>query len=93
MDVVIAWKSDVDPSPEMLEYYRAQVRAYLDMTGAKLGLVVAVTAGARVRSDVAADPGRSEARATCSIDWAERDASASDGAPSRSLLVAEILRD
>ena len=45
-DVVIDWKSDVDPSLETLEHYRAQVRAYLDMTGADLGLIVAVTTGA-----------------------------------------------
>ena len=43
--VVIDWKSDVDPSPETLEHYRAQVRAYLDMTGAERGLIVAVTSG------------------------------------------------
>ena len=43
--VVIDWKSDVYPSPETLEHYRAQVRAYLDMTGAGRGLVVAVTPG------------------------------------------------
>ena len=45
-DVVIDWKSDVDPSLETLEHYRAQVRAYLDMTGAERGLIVAVTTGA-----------------------------------------------
>ena len=44
-EVVIDWKSDVDPSPEKLEHYRAQVRAYLDMTGAERGLIVAVTSG------------------------------------------------
>ena len=44
--VVIDWKSDVDSSPETLEHYRAQVRAYLDMTGADRGLVVAATSGA-----------------------------------------------
>ena len=43
--VVIDWKSDVDPTPETLEHYRAQVRAYLDMTGAERGMVVAVTSG------------------------------------------------
>ena len=43
--VVIDWKTDVDPSPETLEHYRAQVRAYLDATGAARGLVVAVTSG------------------------------------------------
>ena len=44
-DVVIDWKSDVDPAPEKLEHYRAQVRTYLAMTGAERGLVVAVTSG------------------------------------------------
>ena len=44
--VVIDWKSDVDPSPETLEHYRAQVRAYLDMTGAERGLIITVTTGA-----------------------------------------------
>ena len=43
--VVIDWKSDVDPSPETLDHYRAQVRAYLDMTGAERGMVVCVTSG------------------------------------------------
>ena len=43
--VVIDWKSDVDPSPETLDHYRDQVRAYLDITGAERGLVVAVTSG------------------------------------------------
>ena len=43
--VVIDWKSDVDPSPETLDHYCAQVRAYLDTTGAARGLVVAVTSG------------------------------------------------
>jgi len=44
-EVVIDWKSDVDPSPETLERYRNQVRAYLDVTGARRGLVVAMTSG------------------------------------------------
>ena len=44
-EVVIDWKSDVDPSPETLEHYCAQVRAYLDTTGAARGLVVAATSG------------------------------------------------
>ena len=43
--VVIDWKSDVDPSPETLAHYRAQVRAYLDATGANCGLVVYMTPG------------------------------------------------
>ena len=45
-EVVIDWKSDVDPTPETLDHYRGQVRAYLDMTGAERGLVVSVTTGA-----------------------------------------------
>ena len=44
--VVIDWKSDVDSSPETLEHYRAQVRAYLDMTSAERGVLVALTPGA-----------------------------------------------
>ena len=43
--VVVDWKSDVDPSPETVEHYRAQVRAYLDMTGAERGLIVMMTSG------------------------------------------------
>ena len=43
--VVIDWKSDVDPTPETLDHYCSQVRAYLDMTRAGHGLVVTVTSG------------------------------------------------
>ncbi len=43
--VIIDWKSDVDPSPETLNHYRAQVRAYLDMTEAERGLIVMMTSG------------------------------------------------
>ena len=43
--VVIDWKSDVDPAPETIDHYRAQVRAYLEVTGAKSGLVVLATKG------------------------------------------------
>ena len=44
-EVVIDWKSDVDPTPETVEHYRAQVHAYLEMTGAERGLVVFMTSG------------------------------------------------
>ncbi len=44
-EAVIDWKSDVDPSPETLEHYRAQIDAYLEVTGAERGLVVLVTNG------------------------------------------------
>ena len=43
--VVIDWKSDVDPTPESLEHYCSQVRTYLDMTTAERGLVVGMTSG------------------------------------------------
>ena len=43
--VVIDWKSDVAPTPEMLEHYRSQVRAYLDITDAERGLIVLATTG------------------------------------------------
>lgn len=43
--VVIDWKSDVNPAQETLDHYRAQVRAYLDMTGAERGLIVLMTSG------------------------------------------------
>jgi len=46
--VVVDWKSDVDPAPEMLEHYRSQVRAYLDMTGAERGMIVFMTSGTTV---------------------------------------------
>lgn len=44
-EVVIDWKSDVDPSTEIIEHYRAQVSAYLDMTRTKRGLIVMMTSG------------------------------------------------
>lgn len=47
-DVVIDWKSDVDPVPETVEHYRGQLRAYLEMTGADRGLIVSLTSGSIV---------------------------------------------
>jgi exodeoxyribonuclease-5 len=44
--VVVDWKSDVTPATGTLDHYRAQVRAYLDMTGAERGLIVLMTSGA-----------------------------------------------
>ena len=44
-EVVIDWKSDIDLSPETVDHYLDQIRAYLEMTGAKRGLIVAVTSG------------------------------------------------
>ena len=43
--VVIDWKSDVQPTAETIEHYRAQVSNYLHMTGTKRGLIVLVTTG------------------------------------------------
>jgi exodeoxyribonuclease-5 len=44
-EVVVDWKTDVAPTTEALEHYRAQVRAYLDMTEAERGLIILVTSG------------------------------------------------
>ncbi len=43
--VVIDWKSDVAPTDQMLEHYRSQVRAYLEITDAERGLIVLATTG------------------------------------------------
>jgi exodeoxyribonuclease-5 len=43
--VVVDWKTDVAPTPETLEHYRAQVRAYLNMTETERGLIVFATSG------------------------------------------------
>lgn len=43
--VIIDWKSDVQPTSETINHYRAQVRNYLDITGAERGLIVLVTTG------------------------------------------------
>jgi ATP-dependent exoDNAse (exonuclease V) beta subunit len=45
IEIVIDWKSDVDPTPAVIEQYRVQVRAYLAATGAALGLIVFMTSG------------------------------------------------
>ena len=44
-EVVIDWKSDVNPSPETVEHYRGQVRVYLEVSCAERGLVIFVTNG------------------------------------------------
>ena len=46
---IIDWKSDVDPQPETVEHYRAQVQSYLRMTGLTKGLIVFVTLGTMVQ--------------------------------------------
>ncbi|WP_340116157.1 UvrD-helicase domain-containing protein [Pelagibius sp. 7325] len=52
--VIVDWKSDVNPAPETVEHYRAQVSAYLDVTGAERGLIVLLTSGTVI--DVAGAP-------------------------------------
>ena len=42
---MIDWKSDVAPTPEIVERYRAQVRAYLGALNFGRGLIVFVTTG------------------------------------------------
>ena len=44
-NVIVDWKSDVDPAPDVVTGYREQVRAYLEATGASVGLIVFVTSG------------------------------------------------
>ncbi|WP_448658476.1 hypothetical protein ACPVPU_13495 [Sphingomonas sp. CJ99] len=38
----------MNPDAQTLDHYRAQVRAYLDMTGAERGLIVLMTRGTAV---------------------------------------------
>lgn len=45
IEVVVDWKSDVDPTPAVIEQYRAQVKDYLAATGADYGLIVFMTSG------------------------------------------------
>ncbi|VVS98488.1 ATP-dependent endonuclease [Sphingomonas aurantiaca] len=44
-ELVIDWKSDVNPSAAASEHYRSQVRSYLAVTGIPKGMVVFVTSG------------------------------------------------
>ena len=44
-ELMIDWKSDVNPSAVALDHYRSQVKRYLDVTGILKGLVVFVTTG------------------------------------------------
>ena len=40
IDVIVDWKSDVNPEAEQVAMYRKQVRDYLQSTGAQTGLIV-----------------------------------------------------
>ena len=45
IEVVIDWKSDVNPGQAETEQYRSQVGCYLTATGAQRGLIVFMTPG------------------------------------------------
>ncbi len=45
IDLVVDWKSDVQPTEETMLLHREQVRSYLSATGAGYGLVVYMTTG------------------------------------------------
>jgi hypothetical protein len=56
IDLVIDWKTNVDPNLQQIELYRGQVRDYLDATGAPEGLLVFVTTGQLVHARPAFQP-------------------------------------
>ena len=45
IDVVVDWKSDVNPGADQIEAYRGQIRDYLQSTAAKTGLIVFLSLG------------------------------------------------
>jgi exodeoxyribonuclease-5 len=45
IDLVIDWKTDINPSVHQIDLYREQMRDYLAATGAPTGLLVFVTTG------------------------------------------------
>jgi exodeoxyribonuclease-5 len=49
IDLVIDWKTDVSPSVQQIDLYRAQMRDYLVATGASEGFLVFATTGQLVR--------------------------------------------
>jgi hypothetical protein len=54
IDLVVDWKTDINPSAQQIELYREQLGDYLVATGAPEGLLVFVTTGLLVwvRTDV-----------------------------------------
>lgn len=44
-DVIVDWKSDVDPAPAALKHYQEQVQTYLDITHAMRGMIVFMSTG------------------------------------------------
>ena len=49
IDIVVDWKTDINPGAQHIELYREQLRDYLAATGAPEGLLVFVTTGQIVR--------------------------------------------
>ena len=49
IDLVVDWKSDINPGAQQIELYREQLHDYLAATGAPEGLLVFVTTGQIVR--------------------------------------------
>jgi hypothetical protein len=49
IDLVIDWKTDVNPTAQQIELYRGQLRDYLIATGSLEGILVFVTTGQIVR--------------------------------------------
>ncbi len=49
IDLVVDWKTDVNPSVQLTNLYREQMRDYLVATGAPEGLLIFVTTGQLVR--------------------------------------------
>lgn len=56
IDLVIDWKTDVNPTAQQVQLYREQLRDYLTATGAPEGLLVFVTSGQLVRVKLASRP-------------------------------------
>lgn len=56
IDLVVDWKTDVNPSVQQIDLYRAQILDYLTATGASEGLLVFATTGQVVRVQPALRP-------------------------------------
>ena len=54
IDVVVDWKSDVNPGAGQIAMYREQVRDYLQSTAAPIGLIVFLSSG-RIENVVRGD--------------------------------------
>jgi exodeoxyribonuclease-5 len=63
IDLVVDWKTDVNPSAQQIEHYCEQLRDYLAATGAPEGLLVFVTTGKLVRVRATSQPSAAAAAA------------------------------